>query len=125
MSILKKTTDKSTDNMVYVVANEMRMHNMGKKSVHLTSGGGGGVGSMDFQVTNVQKPLTSVGPIVEKGNNVVLGGDHEQSYIEGVNGNNVTLRENNGIYTLPVEYLHDMHTGFFARSASACLSVKR
>lgn len=116
-NIPTKVTDKNKENMVYVAANGSRMKNMGKKEVHFRSSGGGGVGSMDFQVTNVQKPLASVRRIVEKGNKVVFGGDHGQSYIEGVNGKKVMLSEKNGIYTLPVEYLQEMNAKVFVRPA--------
>ena len=80
------------------------MKNMGAKEVQFRSGKGGGIGMMEFQVIDVQKPLTSVRRIVQRGNKVVFGGGHGLSYIEGANGKKVMLNEKNGngIYTLPV-----------------------
>ena len=69
----RKTKDKTKGHMVYVAANGPRIKNVGKKDVHLRSSGGGGIGSMDFQVMNVRKPLANVRRIVENGNKVVFG----------------------------------------------------
>ena len=64
---------------------------------------------MEFQMTDVQKPLASVRRIVQRGNKVVFGGEHGLSYIEGGNGKQVVLNEKTGIYTLPVEFLQGLN----------------
>ena len=55
MSITTKHSEHNKENIVSVAANESS-----KKEVHFRSGGGGGVGLIGFQVTNVQKPLAIV-----------------------------------------------------------------
>ena len=47
------------------------MKSTGKREVDVSSRGGGGVGSMEFEVTNIQNSLVSVKRIVEKGNKVI------------------------------------------------------
>ena len=50
--------DKSKENIWYVAANGSRMRNMGMKQVKFKDRENDGAGQMDFQVTDVQKPLT-------------------------------------------------------------------
>ena len=90
---------------------------MGAKEVQFQSGEAGGIGMMEFQATDAQKPLASVRRIVQRGNKVVFGGEHGLSYIEGANGKKVMLNEKNGIYTLPVEALQNVNNEGFTRQA--------
>ena len=114
-----KATDKSKENVWYVAANGSRMRNMGMKQVTFKDKENGSVGTMDFQVTNVQKPLASVRRIVEKGNKVVFGRGPGQSYIEGANGKRVALVEKNGTYALAVQYLKEIDGQGFKGQATA------
>lgn len=72
--------------MVHVFANASRMKNLGKREAHFKNRGSGGVGSMELQVADVQKPLASVRLCVEQGTTVVFCLGHVQMYIESTHG---------------------------------------
>ena len=86
----------------YVAANGEIMTNKGKKLVHFRTGDAKDVKAMEFQVTQVKKPLASVKKIVEKGNVVVFARDG--SYIQGPDGRKTPLVEHNGTYALDIKY---------------------
>ena len=93
----------STKDIKYVVANGQVVHNEGQKKIHMRVNGGP-INSMNFQCTNVRKPLASVSRIVAKGNRVVF--DNDESYIENKRtGKKVKLELEGGTYVMNVELL--------------------
>ena len=97
-----RPADKAKAQARYVTANGEAMTNKGKKLVHFRTGQDPSVKAMEFQVTQVKKPLASVRRIVEKGNIVVFKKDG--SYIQGPNGRKTPLVEHNGTYALDIKY---------------------
>ena len=72
----------------------------------------------------MMRTLARVRRILAKGNRVVVGEGDGQSYIEGVNGKKIMVNNDNGIYTLSVEYLQVM-IECFTGPAAAYFRVKR
>ena len=61
---------------------------------------------MDFQVSDVRKPLAAVWRNAEKGNRVCFGPMEGDNYIENVeSGKKVNMVRRGGSYVLPVEFL--------------------
>jgi hypothetical protein len=65
-----------------------------------------GVMSLNFQVSDVQKPLVAVRRIAEKGNVVQFGPRPEDNYIENkVTGLRINMVKKGGSYVIPAEML--------------------
>ena len=87
----------------FVAANGQRIRNYGRMNVASNATVRRGVNRMTFHVAGVQKPLASVSKMVEQGTSVHFtpGG----SYIEGVNGERIELKQEGGVYVMDVKYL--------------------
>ena len=61
---------------------------------------------LEFQVSEVKKPLAAVCRIAEKGNLVQFGPKEEDNFIKNVKtGEKVMLRKKGGSYVMAVEYM--------------------
>ena len=73
--------DNGQENQWYRAANGSRMRNQGEKRL-MWSTDAGNVGGIPMQVTDVTKPLGSVGKICEVGNRIVF--EPQGGYIESI-----------------------------------------
>jgi hypothetical protein len=105
--------DQAKASSRYVAANGEVMTNKGRKLVHFRTGGEKSIKAMEFQVTQVKKPLASVRRIVERGNKVVFS--KEGSYIEAPDGRRTQLVEHNGTFALEIAYAEEA-LGFTRRA---------
>ena len=105
--------DQAKASSRYVAANGEVMTNEGRKLVHFRTGGEKSIKAMEFQVTQVKKPLASVRRIVERGNKVVFS--KEGSYIEAPDGRRTQLVEHNGTFALEIAYAEEA-LGFTRRA---------
>ena len=105
--------DQAKASSRYVAANGEVMTNKGRKLVHFRTGGEKSIKAMEFQVTQVKKPLASVRRIVERGNKVVFS--KEGSYIEAPDGRRTQLVEHNGTFALESAYVEEA-LGFTRRA---------
>ena len=66
----------------------------------------GGILGMNFQVTEVKKPLAAVWRIAAQGNRVIFGPGPRDNYIENIaTGKKTHMEQKGGSYVLAVEYL--------------------
>jgi hypothetical protein len=105
--------DQAKASSRYVAANGEVMTNRGRNLVHFRTGGEKSIKAMEFQVTQVKKPLASVRRIVERGNKVVFS--NEGSYIEAPDGRRTQLVEHNGTFALEIAYAEEA-LGFTRRA---------
>ena len=71
---------------------------------------------LEFQVSDVKKPLAAVWRIAEKGNLVQFGPRDEDCFIQNNNtGEKVGLRRKGGSYVMNVEYLRKLEEPTFPR----------
>ena len=71
---------------------------------------------MDFQVSDVRKPLAAVWRIAEKGNKVQFGPKDEDCFIQNIlTGEKVGLKRKGGSYVMAVEFLKKMTEETFQR----------
>ena len=71
---------------------------------------------MDFQVSDVRKPLAAVWRIAEKGNRVQFGPNDEDCFIQNIiTGEKVSLKRKGGSYVMAVEFLKKMTEETFQR----------
>jgi hypothetical protein len=65
-----------------------------------------GIMSLNFQVSDVQKPLVAVRRIAEKGNLVQFGPRDEDNYIMNkATGNKIIMVRKGGSYVIPAEMM--------------------
>ncbi len=93
----------------YVAANGAAMPNRGEKLVKFKStgdGSKGGLNSIRFQVTDVNKPLAAVSRILDQGNTVVFTRNRgRKSYVSNDStGDKLDIEERKGVFVMPVEY---------------------
>ena len=76
-----RPTAESHTKVKYVAAKGERMSNYGEKKVSFRTGSDTGLQSINFQVTDVTKPLAAVSCIVEKGNIVQFGPRDDDNHV--------------------------------------------
>ena len=73
---------------------------------------------MEFQVSEVRKPLAAVWRIAEKGNLVQFGPGEADNFVKNVKtGEKVMLRRKGGSYVMAVEFMKKFDVGSFQRQA--------
>ena len=84
-----------------------RMNHYGSRAVTFrTDGGEGRMMGLDFQVSDVRKPLAAVWRIAQSGNIVQFGPSDEECFIMNKGtGEKVGLRRKGGSYVMGVEYM--------------------
>ena len=105
----EEPTVKGNKKKRFITASGHEMNHFGKKQVKFIQPGGDRVHAMNFEVTEVTKPLVAVRRIVENGNRVVFGDDDEDGYVNYIQNKNtgarIPMREKGGSYVIDVELL--------------------
>jgi hypothetical protein len=91
----------------FVNASGGAMGHYGERTANFkVDGKGSGIMSLNFQVSDVQKPLVAVRRITEKGNVVQFGPKEEDNYIQNkVTGTKIAMIKKGGSYVIPAEML--------------------
>ena len=84
-----------------------RMNHYGSRAVTFkTEGGKGRLMGLDFQVSDVRKPLAAVWRIAQSGDVVQFGPSDEDCFIRNIkSGEKVGLKRKGGSYVMGVEYM--------------------
>ena len=83
-----------------------------------TDDGKGRMMGMEFQVSDVRKPLAAVWRIAEKGNRIQFGPTDEECFIQNIStGEKVGLKRKGGSYVMEVEFLKKVNEMTFQRQA--------
>ena len=109
----------------YMAACGTSMPNRGEKRVKFRTADGqcDGLSSIQFQVTDVNKPLAAVSKILDKGNSVLFTrGGKGSCIINDATGEKIYLTEEKGVFVLDVEFFEPDAEGAqaagFARQGS-------
>ena len=74
---------------------------------------------MEFQVSDVKKPLVAVWRIAEKGNIVQFGPTNKDCFVQNIaSGEKVGLRKKGGSYVMAVEFMKKLDSTFQRRVAA-------
>jgi hypothetical protein len=107
-------TDASKKGMGFVAANGSKMKNYGAVKVKFQSEGKNR--SMNFHVTDVQKPLGAVCRIADKGNFVCFGPNPNDNFIMNIeSGEKMWMKRERGTYVIEVDYDEDDANSVFPR----------
>ena len=92
-----------------------KMNHYGSRAVTFkTDGKEGRVMGLEFQVSDVRKPLAAVWRIAEKGNVVQFGPTDEECFIKNIRtGEKVGLTRKGGSYVMGVEFLRRLDSETF------------
>ena len=94
-------------------ANGTRINHFGRRKCLFKGLGSKGVLGMEFQVSEVKKPLAAVWRIAEKGNRVCFGPGEKDNFVENISsGEKMFLRRVGGSYVLDVDFVSEKE-GFF------------
>jgi len=94
--------------MKFVNASGGSMNHYGERSATFRVGSNPAVMSLNFQVSDVQKPLVSVRRITERGNKVHFGPEVEDNFIENpTTGVKIMMVRKGGSYVIPAEMVVD------------------
>ena len=91
------------------------MKHIGARAVTFTAPASenGNVMGMEFQVSEVRKPLAAVWRIADKGNIVQFGPTDKECFIQNIrSGEKVGMRRKGGSYVIDVEYLTKVDSTF-------------
>ena len=105
----EEPTVKGNKKKRFITASGHEMNHFGKQQVKFIQPGGDKVHAMNFEVTEVTKPLVAVRRVVENGNRVVFGDDDGDGYVNYIQnkktGARIPMREKVGSYVIDVELL--------------------
>ena len=105
----EEPTVEGTKKKRFITASGHEMSHCGNKQVKFVQLGGEKVHAMNFEVTEVTKPLVAVRRVVEHGNWVVFGDDDEEGLVNYIQnkktGAKIPMREKGGSYVIDVELL--------------------
>ena len=91
--------------VTYVAANGAKMDNCGEEKVKFRCTENSAINKTTLQVTDVGKPLASVGKILDRGNTVVFSRKEGGSYIlNEKTGSKIELEEEKGTFEMKVEF---------------------
>ena len=92
--------------MKFIAANGAQMKHYGGKKVTFQAGSTGKIAGLNFQVTDVLKPLAAVWRLAEKNHLVQFGPDPADCFIKHkVTGDKIFMKQKRGSYVLEVEFV--------------------
>ena len=94
-----------------------KMGHYGKRSATFTAGGNSErILGMDFQVSDVQKPLAAVWRVADAGNIVQFGPKAEDNFVKSVKtGEKMMMKKKGGSYVIEVEFVSKAKDDSFTR----------
>ena len=104
--------------MRFMAANGMEIGHYGKKVPTFSTKNSNTRKAMNFEVTDVKKPLASVRRIVEKGNEVRFGPGPQGNYIRNLaTGEKIPLKLEKGGYVMEIDFVPEGNAPDFSRQA--------